>query len=81
MPLSTALLAQAASLQPPSEGAVLRVHLLGRPTGRPFFCRELFATFTLTNRESISTPFRVEKDSIYFGMVLSAPWLTQTADQ
>jgi hypothetical protein len=41
----------------------------------------LFATFTLTNHESISTLFRVEKDSIYFGMVLSALWLTQTADR
>jgi hypothetical protein len=70
----------AASLQPPSEGAVLRFIYLGGPIGRPFYW-ELFATFPLTNDESISTLFRVEKDSIYFGMVLSAPWLTQTADQ
>ena len=37
----------------------------------PFCYWELFATIPLTNDESISSLFRVEKDSIYLGMVSS----------
>jgi hypothetical protein len=80
MALSTALLAQLLRSSPHQKGRFSGSSTWAAPSAALFYW-ELFATFPLTNDESISTLFRVEKDSIYFGMVLSAPWLTQTADQ
>ncbi len=54
---------------PRQKGRYLRF-ILGRPIGRPFSW-ELFARIPLTNDESISTLFRVGKDSIYLAVVSS----------
>ena len=56
---------------PHQKGRYVTVTYLGGPVGRPFCYWDLFATVPLTNDESISSLFRVEKDSIYLGMVLS----------
>jgi hypothetical protein len=47
----------------PTEGAEPNDDLTGRSTRPPFFLVRNIAIAELTNRESISTLFRIEKDS------------------
>jgi hypothetical protein len=56
---------------PHQKGRYLTVITWAAVSAAPFCYWELFATILLTNGESISSLFRVEKDSIYLDMVSS----------
>jgi hypothetical protein len=71
MTLSIALLAQRFAPAPIRRGGILGLSTWAAVSAAPFCYWELFATIPLTNDESISSLFRVEKDSIYLGMVSS----------
>ena len=59
--LSEALLAQRFGPAPTRRGGTLRLSTWAAPSAALFYYWELFATIPLTNDESISSLFRVEK--------------------